>query len=118
MGARRPAASRPTGLAPSSSSPPVIPDHSAMLATNEIAVAMAAATDPMRMSRCRTCISSWAITASISSGGKDASSPLDAHTTACRGPRPVAKALGWGSGQTATAGIGRSARCARRATVA
>ena len=51
----------------SSSRPPAnIEANMAIWAMYEIAVAIAAATDPMRMSRCLTCISSWAITPSIS----------------------------------------------------
>ena len=111
------AARRTSGLGRSSSSPPPnIPDHSAMLAMKEMAVAMAAATEPMRMSRCLTCMSSWAITPSSSSLGIWRSRPTVAQTTACLGLRPVAKALGCSLGDTATCGMGRPARSASERT--
>ena len=81
-------------------------------------VAIAAATEPMRMSRCRTCIISWASTPSISARGSDCQRPSVTQTTACWGLRPVAKAFGCGLGEMATVGIGRSARCASPATIA
>ena len=82
---------------------------------NEIAVAIAAATDPIRMSRCFTCMSSWAITPSTSSRVSEESRPWVAHTTALSGLRPVANAFGCWLGEIATVGIGRSARSASRA---
>ena len=85
---------------------------------NEIAVAIAAATEPIRMSRCLTCISSCAITPSTSSGGSVCRSPCVAQTTACFGPRPVANALGCAAGEIATVGIGNPARSDRRRIMA
>jgi len=77
---------------------------------------MAAATEPMRMSRCFTCINSCAITASTSARGIDVSNPSVAQTTAFFGPRPVANALGWSLGAIATVGIGSLARSASERT--
>ena len=79
-------------------------------AIDEIAVAIAAATEPIRMSRLRTCMSSWAITPRTSFGESDCNKPVVAHTTAVRGLRPVAKALGCSDGESATRGIGSWAR--------
>ena len=73
--------------------------HIAMLAMKEMPVATAAATEPMRMSRLRTCMSSWASTPRISSQVQAASRPSVTATAACSGLRPVAKALGCCSGE-------------------
>ena len=53
-----------------------------------------AATEPMRMSRCLTCISSWAMTPRSSRSLNTRKMPVVAATAACCGLRPVAKALG------------------------
>ena len=83
-----------------------------------IAAAIVAATELMRMSRCLTCASSWAITPSSSSGPSARRMPSVAATAACCGLRPVANAFGELSGMMYTRGIGSPARCASRATVA
>ena len=105
------------GRSSSSRPPPNRAAKYAICAMAEIAVAMAAATEPMRMSRLRTCMSSCAITPSISSAGIDFNKPCVAHTTAVRGPRPVAKAFGCSDGEMATRGIGMFARAASDATM-
>ncbi len=89
------------GLPPSSSSrpPPNMAPHMAMLATKEMPVATAAATEPIRMSRLRTWDSSWASTPRISSQVQMARSPSVTATAAWWGLRPVAKAFGCGSGE-------------------
>src|SRR6266536_1673296 len=61
IGASMAIASSPKMLPPSLSPPPKIALNIAIRATNVIINATAAATDPMRMSRLRTCESSWAI---------------------------------------------------------
>ena len=83
--------------------------HTAIREANVIAMAIAAATDPMRMSRLRMWASSWASTPRISSHVKWLMSPSVMATAACLGLRPVAKALGWGLGLTYSLGIGISA---------
>ena len=58
---------------------------SRMRAMNVIAIATAAATDPMRMSRCFTCAISWASTPLSSSGGSTSTDALgDAHDRVVR----------------------------------
>ncbi len=52
------------------------------------------------MSRLRTWLNSWASTPWISSPAQVCSSPSVTHTAALSGLRPVAKALGWGWGET------------------
>ena len=87
--------------------------HIAMLAMNEMPVATAAATEPIRMSRLRTCMISWARTPLISSQLQMAMRPSVTATAACSGLRPVAKAFGCGSGLMYSFGIGMSARWQR-----
>ena len=82
------------GLSSSLLLPANIVANMAIWAIDEIAVAMAAATEPMRMSLLRTCISSWAITPSTSSRESEPRRPVVAHTTAFDGLRPVANAFG------------------------
>ena len=67
------------------------------VATNVIASATAAATDPMRMSRFFTCESSWARTPRSSSRSRTWRMPRVTTTAAWFGLRPVAKALGCAS---------------------
>ena len=57
---------------------------------------MVAATAMVSVSRFLTCASSCAITPATSSGVSISSRPVDAHTAAFAGLRPVAKALGCG----------------------
>ena len=117
-GARNAMSSAPTALPPSSSSPPPkMAENIAIWARKLMPVAIAAATEPIRMSRWRTCIISWASTPSTSLRGRVCHNPSVTHTTAWWGLRPVAKALGWGSGEIATVGIGRFARWASPATI-
>ena len=63
-------------------------------------MATAAATELMRMSRLRTWLISWARTPWSSSHVKTSRMPWLTHTAAWFGPRPVANALGCGSGET------------------
>ena len=101
-------------MLPSSRSPPPpvnIAPHIAMRATNVMPIASAAATEPMRMSRFFTWLSSWASTPRISSRSRTWSRPWVTATTAWSGPRPVAKALGWAAGERYTVGIGMPSRC-------
>ena len=100
------------GLTAPRVTPADIEANIAIWAIELIAVATAAATEPMRMSRCFTCMSSWAMTPSSSSRGIVRSKPCVAQTTAFFGPRPVANALGCWLGDTATRGIGIPARSA------
>ena len=65
-----------------------------------MAPAAVAAMLPMRMSRLPMWDSSWAMTPSSSSSSMICSRPCVAATAACFGLRPVAKALGEGSGMT------------------
>ena len=60
----------------------------------EIAPAIVAETVEIRMSRCLTCASSWAITPRNSLALRIRSSPVVAATAACSGLRPVANAFG------------------------
>ena len=66
----------------------------AKLASAEIAPAIVADTVEIRMSRCFTWASSWAITPRNSRALSAARMPVVAATAACSGLRPVAKALG------------------------
>ena len=81
----------------------------AMRATKVMAMATAAATDPIRMSRLPTWLISWARTPRSSSQERASRMPAVTATAAWSGLRPVAKALGWRSGVTYSFGIGRSA---------
>ena len=74
--------------------------HMAMLAMNEMPVATAAATEPIRMSRLRMWASSWASTPRTSSQVQTWRRPAVTATAAWSGLRPVAKALGCGSAET------------------
>ena len=89
---------RRSTLPPSRSRPPPPPPKSAlniaMRARNMIAIAMAAATDEIRMSRCRTCEISCASTPRSSSWFTTWSRPWVTATAACSGLRPVANAFG------------------------
>ena len=101
MGARITMRIAPNGLLRSSERPPPkIMANWAMLATNVMPMATAAATDPMRMSRLRTWESSWASTPRISSQSRICSRPWVTQTAALSGLRPVANALGCGLGDT------------------
>ncbi len=96
IGARIAMAMTPTMFPPSSSFPPKMRDHWAMLATKVITPAMVAATELMRVSLFLTWDSSWAITASSSSLSRILMIPVVAATAAWEGFLPVAKALGMG----------------------
>ena len=72
----------------------------AMRAAKVMAMAMAAATEPMRMSRLPTWDSSWASTPLSSSSLSICMMPWVQATAAWSGLRPVAKALGCRSGVT------------------
>ena len=61
---------------------------------NVIALATAAATEAVRMSRLYTCMSSWPSTPRSSRSSSSCRMPSVAQTAALRGLRPVAKALG------------------------
>ena len=98
--------------------PPNIAPHIAMRAAKVMPIAMAAATELVRMSRLRTWEISCASTPEISSQVRYCMSPSLTHTAACSGLRPVANAFGWGFGATYRRGIGMLARCARSRTVA
>ena len=74
-----------------------------------IAAAMVAATELIKMSRCLTWASSWAMTPSSSCGASACMMPSVAATAACCGFRPVANAFGDESGMTYTFGIGSPA---------
>ena len=67
-------------------------------------------------SRCATCDSSWASTASSSGSSSRRMMPRVAHTTAFLGLRPVAKALGMSTSATATRGFFMSASAHSRST--
>ena len=119
MGARIAIAMAPNALPPSSSSPPPnMAPHMAMLATKVMPRATAAATELMRMSRFLTCESSWASTPRSSSSSSTWRMPCVTQTAAWSGLRPVANALGCISGDTYSLGIGMSARWARSSTIA
>jgi len=85
-------------------------------ASEEIAPATVAEIVEMRMSRCLTWASSWAITPRSSRADSNCRMPVVAATAACSGLRPVAKALGEAVGMTYSAGMGRPARWVRRST--
>src|SRR5438445_377625 len=91
--------------------PPHIMFHPNIRAMNEIAPARVAATDITRMSRFRTCETSWARTPRSSSSVRVWRMPCVTATTACCGLRPVANAFGVSVGTMATFGIGRFACC-------
>ena len=81
-GARRTRTSRASGLGLSSSPPPPpnMAPHMAMRATKVMPMATAAATEPMRMSRLPTWLSSWASTPRSSSQSRTLRMPLrDCH---------------------------------------
>src|SRR3972149_1551700 len=78
----------------------------AMRATTMIAAAMVAATELIRMSRCLTWASSWAMTPSSSRSSRIWRIPWVTATAACDGLRPVAKALADGFGMMETRGAG------------
>ena len=89
-----------------------------MRATRVMAMATAAATEPMRMSRLRMCISSCASTPLISFQERCSMRPAVMATAAFSGLRPVAKALGCGLGVTYRRGLGSLARAANSSTTA
>ncbi len=76
--------------------PPKSMPNCSMLATIEIAPAMAAATVMVSVSRFLMCVSSWAMTPATSSRSSMSRRPVEAQTAAWDGLRPVAKALGCG----------------------
>ncbi len=80
--------------------PPNIEANIAMRAIMVMPMPTAAATEPMRMSRLRTCMSSWASTPRISYQERLSMRPCVMATAAWSGLRPVAKALGCGLGDT------------------
>ena len=101
MGARMAMASVPNTLSLRSRPPPPnIDAHMAIWARNVMPMATEAATELIRMSRLRTWLISWASTPWSSSHVSTSRIPLFTQTAACSGLRPVAKALGWGSGDT------------------
>ncbi len=116
IGARTSISSPAIGLPPSSSleSPPKKKPNCASI---EIAPATVAATVIVSVSRFLMCASSCAITPSSSSRETSRRIPSVTHTTAFSGLRPVAKALGWSCGATATVGIGSPARWRSRSTI-
>ena len=87
-------------LPPPSRSSPNIEPQRAMRAMNVMPMAIAAATEPMRMSRFFTWLISWASTPFSSSHVRTLRMPWVTATAAWFGLRPVAKALGWASGLT------------------
>ena|SRR5207249_6298189 len=93
----------PSGLFRSSRLPP---KKKANLARNVIDMAMAAATEPIRMSRLVTWDSSWERTPRSSRSSRIWRIPLVTETAACCGFRPVAKAFGWAMSLTKMRGIG------------
>ena len=74
--------------------PPKIAENWAIRASMDMAPAMVATTDIMRVSRLPTWAISWAITAPNSSRVSSRWIPVVAATVAFLGLRPVAKALG------------------------
>ena len=84
--------------------------HMAMLATKVMPSATVAATELIRMSRFRTCESSWASTPRSSSSSSTWRMPWVTQTAAWLGLRPVANAFGCISADTYSLGIGMSAR--------
>ena len=66
----------------------------------EIALAIVATTEEVRMSRFLTCASSWPSTPRSSRSVSSARMPVVTATAAWRGERPVAKALGCGESMT------------------
>ena len=90
----------PSGLSRSSSPPPQKSPHCAILARSVIAPAITATTVLIRMSRLRTWANSWARTPYSSSGFRIRISPSFTQMAEWSGFRPVAKALGDGSGLT------------------
>ncbi len=111
-GARMASSIVTAGLGPSSSPllPPKTLANIARLAIAEIAVATAAAIEPIRMSLLRMWATSWATTPRTSLRSSAWSSPAVTHTRAVVSLRPVAKAFGWGSGDTNRRGVAMSAR--------
>ena len=99
----------PMGLLSRRSPPPNIAPHKKILLRKVIPMAIAAATEPMRMSRLPTWLSSWASTPRNSSHDRTSRIPDVTATAACSGLRPVAKALAWRSGVTYSFGMGRPA---------
>ena len=73
-------------------------DDIAIRASIVMAAPSVAAIELIRMSRCSTCPSSCAITPSSSRSSITCNSPSVTATAACDGLRPVANALGEGSG--------------------
>jgi hypothetical protein len=70
------------------------PNHRANRARNVMLIPMAAAIEPIRMSRLATCESSCASTARSSRSSRISRIPRVTATTACSGLRPVANAFG------------------------
>jgi hypothetical protein len=85
---------------PSRSPPMNRLEKAAMRASSVMAMARAAATEEIRMSRLPTWLISWARTPRSSSHVHSCRIPSVTATAAWSGLRPVAKALGWGSGVT------------------
>ena len=88
-----------------------------MRAAKVIPIPMAAATDPMRMSRLRMWASSWASTPRTCSQFIAWSSPSVTATAALLGLRPVAKAFGCWLGVMYSLGIGMFARAVRSSMI-
>jgi hypothetical protein len=90
-------ANGPNALSRSSRAPP---NQNAIRARNVIAVPIAAAIEPTRMSRFATWESSCASTARSSRSSRIWRIPRVTETAAWPGPRPVAKAFGWSISET------------------
>ncbi len=93
------------------------PKNNAKFASIEIAPAKVAVMVMISVSRFFTWESSWAMTPATSRSFIICRSPVVAATAALFGPRPVAKALGWGFSITYTRGIGSPSPSASRATI-
>ena len=98
IGARISIASITIGFDPPSRSSRLPPKNIAVRETIMMVAAIVAAMVLVRMSRFFTCASSCAITPSSSLSLSTCMMPCVAATAACDGLRPVAKALGDGSG--------------------
>ncbi len=76
------------------------PNQKPMKPISEIALAMVATIEEVRMSQFLTCASSWPSTPRSSRSVSSSRMPVVTATAACFGERPVAKAFGCGESMT------------------
>ena len=100
---------------PRLSSPP--PKKNAKRESSVMLMPIAAATEPIRMSRFRTCESSCASTPRSSRSSRICRMPFVTATDACCGLRPVANAFGCIMSETKIFGMGICSSCASSRTI-